>query len=153
MGLKNIRTRREFSDELNQSLRELGNLLDKRLPEKVEVELEKVIHESFDQEKYQDKNTSKWDDRKENDPGRKILIGKGSGKLRRSIEVTHTKNEVKASTDVVYAPVHNEGLKAGRGAGFKMPQRQFMPKPGERNEQLDKNIEKWMDDQMDKIFK
>ena len=153
MALKNTRTGREFSDEMSDSLRQFQVLIDKRLPEKVEVELEKVIIQSFDGEKYRDKNSSKWAERKEQDPGRKILIGKGSGKLRRSIEVSHTKDEVKASTDVVYAPVHNEGLKAGKGAGFTMPKRQFMPIPGERNQELDNAVEKWMDEQMDKIFK
>src|SRR5688572_14512821 len=126
MALKNTRTGREFSDEIKDSLRQFGMLVDKSLPEKVAVELEKVISESFDHEQYQDKQSSygrfdKWKKRKEEDPGRKLLIGKGSGKLRRSIEVTHNKNEVKASTDIVYAPIHNEGLKAGKGKGFWMP--------------------------------
>jgi len=152
MAFRNTRTGREFSDDMNHSLKQFESLVDKRLPEKVEVELEKIIVESFDDEQYRDKSTSKWRERKELDPGRKLLIGKGSGKLRRSIDTSHTKDEVKASTDVVYAPVHNEGLRSGKGNGFSMPQRQFMPKPGERNELLDATIEKWMDNEMDKIF-
>ncbi|MFD0997697.1 phage virion morphogenesis protein [Ohtaekwangia kribbensis] len=152
MPLQNIENGKEFSNEMKESFRKFEDLVGRRLPEKVEVELEKVIIESFDNEKYKDKGTSKWDDRKEEDPGRKLLIGKGSGKLRRSIEVSHTKTTIKASTDVVYAPVHNEGLRAGRGRGFNMPQRQFMPKPGEANDELDAKVEKWLDNEMDKIF-
>ena len=152
MPLRNIRTGRDFSSEMLDSLNKFKRLIDAKLPEKVAVELEKVIDKSFTNEQYKDKGTSKWDDRKDLDAGRKLLIGKGSGKLRRSIEVTHTREEVKASTDVIYAPVHNEGLKSGRGAGFIMAQRQFMPKPGEQNQELDKSIENWMDDEMDKIF-
>lgn len=152
MSLRNIQTGREFSDEMKDNFNKFEKLMDKKLPEKTAVELEKVILESFDQEQYQDGKASKWQSRKEEDAGRKILIGKGSGKLKRSIEVTHTSEEVKASTDVVYAPVHNEGLKAGRGKGFTMPKRQHMPIPGEKNEKLDKIMDKWMDDEMDKIF-
>lgn len=138
---------------MKESFRKFEDLVSRRLPEKVEVELEKVIIESFDRESYNDGITTlSWPDRKEDDPGRKLLIGKGSGKLRRSIEVSHTKDTIKASTDVVYAPVHNEGLRAGRGRGFNMPQRQFMPKPGEANDELDAKVEKWLDNEMDKIF-
>jgi hypothetical protein len=43
------------------------------------VELEKVIIESFDQEGYKNKTSSKWANRKEEDAGRILLIGKGSG--------------------------------------------------------------------------
>jgi phage gpG-like protein len=64
---------------------------------------------------------------------RKILTGK-TGDLGRSIEV----KEVADGRAVIwanpgafrskepYGRVHNEGLKAGRGAGFTMPKRQFM---------------------------
>jgi phage gpG-like protein len=38
---------------------------------------------------------------------------------------------VTVGTEVPYAAIHNEGLRAGRGKGFKMPKRQFM---GERVE-------------------
>jgi phage gpG-like protein len=152
MPFRNIRNGKEFSREMRESLMKFTHLVEHRLPEKVEVELEKVIIESFDQEQYKNKNSSKWQNRKEEDPGRNLLIGKGSGKLRRSIEVTRSGKEIKAATDVVYAPVHNEGLKSGRGKGFTMPQRQFMPKPGESNTQLDAAVEKWLDKEMDKIF-
>lgn len=154
MPLRNIYNGKEFSKEMQEGMTKFHALIARRLPEKVAVELEKVIVKSFDQEQYQEKATSKWKSRKDNeDPDRNILIGKAGGKLRRSIEVEHHGNEIKASTDVVYAPVHNEGLRAGKGKGFQMPQRQFMPKPGETNKMLDEAVEKWMDDEMDKIFK
>lgn len=50
---------------------------------------------------------------------------------------------------VPYAQVHNEGGRAGRGAGFDMPQRQFM---GEA-EELEKQITKRIDAFMQGIFK
>ena len=81
---------------------------------------------------------------------RQILIGSGSGILRRAVinslqkatfELIHF--EVK---DVAYAKVHNEGLRAGRGLGFQMPKRQFMGqtrKLGEiQRRVIDKTIDK-----------
>lgn len=50
---------------------------------------------------------------------------------------------------VPYAQVHNEGGRAGRGAGFDMPQRQFMGQSTELEEQIDKRIQTYLQ----KIFK
>ncbi len=150
---RNIQTGQSLSSDMNADLLKFQDLVDRRMPEKVEVELEKQILESFDQEKYKEPKSSKWKNRKEKDAGRKLLIGKGSGRMKRSIEVSRTKDEIKASSDVIYTAVHNEGLRAGRGAGFLMPKRQFMPVPGESDPYLEKIIEKFMDTEMDKIFK
>lgn len=45
---------------------------------------------------------------------------------------------------VPYAQVHNEGGRAGRGAGFDMPQRQFMGEAEELERQLTRRIETYM---------
>jgi phage gpG-like protein len=59
--------------------------------------------------------------------GRAILIGKGSGILKRSIKWRkYGKNAVINYSNLPYAKVHNDGLRAGRGKGFKMPKRQFV---------------------------
>lgn len=74
---------------------------------------------------------------------RKILTGE-TGDLGRSIEVNKaetgngkvviwTNPATFAKSDKIYAAVHNEGLKAGRGAGFIMPKRQFMGDSPELN--------------------
>ena len=150
---RNIQTGHSLSSDMNADFAKFRDLVERRLPEKVEVELEKQIVESFDQESFKDGKSSKWQRRKKEDAGRKILIGKGSGKMKRSIEVSHNKDEVKASSDVIYTAVHNEGLKAGRGAGFIMPQRKFMPIPGEADPYLEEKVQKYLDSEMDKIFK
>lgn len=59
----------------------------------------------------------------------------GRNHLFSSIEYTPGDAEVTVSTNVPYARVHNEGLRAGRGRGFTMPKRQFM---GESKELTDK---------------
>jgi phage gpG-like protein len=66
------------------------------------------------------------------DTQRIILTGR-SGDLGRSIEYKITSSGVVILTDPgtfksrqPYGRVHNEGLRAGRGAGFTMPKRQFI---------------------------
>ena len=53
-----------------------------------------------------------------------------SGRLRRAVinmQPSFTDSSLTLRVeDVVYAKVHNEGLKAGRGRGFIMPKRQFV---------------------------
>lgn len=57
--------------------------------------------------------------------GRGMLVK--SGDLRRSIKLRSLSLfKVSISSDLVYAPVHNSGLKSGRGTGFIMPERKFV---------------------------
>ena len=68
----------------------------------------------------------------------------------RTAEATATRVVWAAGNDkVAYAQVHNEGGRAGRGAGFDMPQRQFMGQSTELEEQIDKRIQTYIQ----KIFK
>jgi len=101
-----------------------------------------------------DRSVEKWPKRKKNiDPGRNILVGKGGGaKLYKSISRTGLtskrviigiKGEPKA-----YASVHNFGLKSGRGKGFMMPKRQFM---GE-SKTLNKKIVRLIRERIQKIL-
>lgn len=105
-----------------------------------------------------------------------------TGTLRNGIEIYRRANEVVISVPVEYAQIHNEGgrirvtekmiaffwamyyqndkdefwrnmaLKKA-GSVIVIPQRQFMPIPGDKpNPVLDERIQKFTDDQMDKIF-
>lgn len=56
---------------------------------------------------------------------RKILTGE-TGDLGNSIHYSKIGRNVAIKSDKVYAEVHNKGLRAGRGKGFKMPKRQFI---------------------------
>ena len=49
-----------------------------------------------------------------------------TGTLRRSISAKVEGASIVFSSSVEYAAVHNESLRAGRGKGFKMPQRRFI---------------------------
>lgn len=56
---------------------------------------------------------------------RKILTG-DTGELADSITYSVSGRYITIKSDKAYAGVHNKGLKAGRGTGFKMPKRQFI---------------------------
>lgn len=95
-----------------------------------------------------DRTVKKWPARKRNlDPGRNLLVGKGGGaKLyksiaRTSLSATRTVIGIKGPANV-YASVHNYGLRAGRGAGFMMPKRQFMGESKVLNRKIVRLIER-----------
>lgn len=84
--------------------------------------------ESWRRQGWQDTSFSKWKKRKpgqKRNEGRAILVD--SGDLRKSVRIIGTSpGKARYGSDLVYAPVHNFGLRAGRGKGFKMPKRQFV---------------------------
>lgn len=96
------------------------------------VEAKNFYQKSFEKQGFTDRVLEKWKKRKPRmrgginiDAGRAILVK--SGDLRRSIRViSKTLTTVTVGSNLKYAPVHNLGLRAGRGRGFKMPKRQFM---------------------------
>ncbi len=103
---------------------------------------------SFENQGFTDKALEKWREVKRRTPGtlaykypkknagdrhvRAILVGigsKGGIHLRQSVNSSLKRaswEEILWSVPHVYASVHNDGLRAGRGAGFIMPKRKFM---------------------------
>jgi len=64
---------------------------------------------------------------------RQILVGSGRAALKAEVNNSIERCDWGAivfRVKLPYAKVHNEGLRAGRGAGFQMKQRQFMPIEG-----------------------
>lgn len=76
-----------------------------------------------------DKSRAGWQARKRADKqkGSRAILVK-SGTLRNDLDIRKTTfSEIVLGTqDTVYASVHNNGERAGRGAGFQMPQREFL---------------------------
>ena len=103
---------------------------------------------------FMDRSLEKWKPRKsKKDKGRGVLIGKGSGRLKRSIKrssLSATRTIIGVSgTPIKYASVHNFGLRSGRKkAPFTMPQRKFM---GE-SKVLSKKISRLLERQLKKIL-
>ena len=65
----------------------------------------------------------------------------GRNHLFNSIEYVVSDSMVVIENKVPYAAVHNEGLRAGRGKGFQMPQRQFIGDSQELTEEIQGMIE------------
>lgn len=145
-----------------ESVRKFKQVIEQKLPDHIKDKSQEIVDKSFEQEQFQDGTSPKWKGRKNDKEGGKARTDRrallvDTGKLISAIEA-----EVRGRDTVAivvtdpdankYAAVHNEGLKAGKGAGFKMPKRQFMPAPGEDFPELDKQVEKFLDDEMEKIF-
>lgn len=119
------------------------------------------IKENFNKESYEGK---KWPDLKEKTIKRKTRQNGATAKklyhtgdLVRSIDYSADFNQISVGAlnenTGVYAPVHNEGLQAGRGAGFTMPQRQFMPIPDEDiSQSLKDKIDAQIEHDLNAIF-
>lgn len=162
MALRNTRNGKEFSREMSENIQKFKQVVEQKLPDHIKDKAQQFVDSSFQAEQFQDSKSPKWQGRKNDSESGKSRTGRrallvDSGKLIGSVEaevrgkdtVAIAVNDPEANK---YAAVHNEGLKAGKGAGFKMPKRQFMPAPGEDFPELDKHVEKFLDQEMDKIF-
>ena len=167
---KNIKSLGPDLLKMGQKLREK---IVEVLPDIIAVEGKKHFEESFDNQGFTDKSIRKWKGRRfggqknrkrggqtkayreflRKDKGRAILVSHQSDTrgthLKDSIRATKSKKQIVFSTDKPYAQVHNEGGHAGRGAGFEMPQRQFMGP----SEELNRKIEEKVTREMDQFFK
>jgi phage gpG-like protein len=133
------------------------------LPEVVAIEGLRFFEKSWDDQGFTNNNLVKWKKRKEPKYGKKRWGRKNAGRailvshqsdtegthLKDSLREEHNEKEVIFSTDKVYAQVHNEGGKAGRGKGFIMEKRQYM---GE-SKVLDDKIADKLDREIEKLFK
>lgn len=121
---------KDFINKINQTAAYLQNdVLDD-----VGVQARQHFKDSFHKEAFSDKKEKdmKWQEVKRRKEGgkraaqnRKILTGE-TGDLGESINYKKQQRSLLFTSDKIYADVHNRGLKAGRGAGFIMPKRQFI---------------------------
>ena len=115
----------------------------------VKVEAEAFVAKNFREQGFTDNGLQKWPKRKNNlDPDRALLVKtktlKEAAKKARTVGST-----VQFVVPLEYASVHNNGERAGRGAGFQMPQRKWI---GE-SQYLDKRIEKKSRELLDQKLK
>ncbi len=105
---------------------------------------------------FTDETLQLWKHRKREDRGRyaknagsRAVLVK-TGKLKRSLVAKKFgRYAVRITSNVNYANVHNEGLRAGRGKGFTMPKRQFVGYSG----MLSAKIELRLRNKIQRIFK
>jgi len=146
----------KLSSEMRAKTKQAERLIAQRLPDKIIQLATQLVDESFEKEQYQDGKSGKWASRKNDSEAPKKRTNRRAllvetGKLISSVEIERRGENVSIHSDVEYAQVHNQGEKAGRGSGFQMPKRQFMPMEGEPFP-AEGEIDKWMDQQLDNIF-
>ena len=110
---------RKFSDAINISLRAYKRERE-NLPKKLGNEAVNHFKDSWKLQGWNDNVTTRWKSRKNNkDPKRAILVGKGSGRLKRSFDYYPTFRRIMVINDVPYGVYHNYGTS-------RLPRRKFM---------------------------
>lgn len=117
----------EFFRRLQSSIPQLEQQI---LRDVIEVEAEAFHAKNFRQEGFTDVGNQPWQPRKatKKDAGkgkRGLLVDTGAMKRHATTGEVRGK-QVDFTFPLAYMRVHNEGGKAGRGAGFQMPKRQFV---------------------------
>ncbi len=130
--------RRRFNGAAQKIPREIGRVAENHFKEGFTKGGGQTDAGKWQQVKRREPGTYAYKYAKSSSRSRGILIGSGSGRLKRSITVTKaTFKQVRLATvgnEVNrYAKVHNEGLRSGgsatggaSGSGFKMTRREFM---------------------------
>ncbi|MEQ9426975.1 MAG: hypothetical protein RJQ09_21310 [Cyclobacteriaceae bacterium] len=81
-----------------------------RIPLIIGAEIVSFSLDNFDKQGFHDTIFKRWEGRRENDPGRSLLIGRQSGRGRRSIRILRrSATRVEAGTDLEYMELHNTG--------------------------------------------
>ncbi len=155
----------QFGSDMQRLAEQGKKMIEDDIPRAAAVIGKNFFQSSWEKQGFEDNGVKPWKKRKAPKAGTKaykrfiaregrpILYSNANDKdgthLKDSIKGRASKNKVVFSTDKVYAQVHNEGGKAGRGSGFTMPKREFMGK----SKALDKKIEAKIDKMVDNIIK
>lgn len=141
-------------DEFIAKINRLNNFINNDAPEVIGKEAVSHFQQSFEDEAFSNRSQkdTPWKEvKRRSDPknktraagSRKILTGP-TRELADSIDYHRQGRDVAITSDKVYAEVHNKGLKAGRGSGFKMPKRQFIGKSALLIKHTTKELEKFI---------
>ncbi|MDR2652798.1 MAG: phage virion morphogenesis protein [Prevotellaceae bacterium] len=153
----------EFVKRLQKAQREIENCVNRLLPVKIGALAKAHFQDSFRKSGFINNGLHEWQPAKrllaKNIPRRrakgklvqrrrkpasmqyKTLLS-GRNHLYNSIYYTPMRGGVRIYNPVEYAAVHNEGLRAGRGKGFRMPKRQFIGESAELNKIVQQTVEK-----------
>lgn len=133
----------EFFKKLQQSIPQIQRDI---LNTVIVVEAEHQWADNFNREGFTDSGFTKWPPRKKKEagPARKLLV-KSSTLKAHALSGRVIGDTVTFDFPMVYARVHNEGLRAGRGAGFQMPKRQFIGQSAKLEEAIKQKAIKYLD--------
>lgn len=122
-----METPAEFFRRLQNSLPQLEHHIVKDI---IEVEAEAFHEKNFRDEGFTDVGFQKWQPRKptkkDKGKGKRGLLVDTSLMKGHALKGTTRGKQVDFEFPLAYMRVHNEGGKAGRGAGFTMPKRQYV---------------------------
>ena len=141
------------SDYFRKLAASIPNLERTILQDVIAVEAERFHAENFRAEAFIDNPPQKWQPRKKADKNkskRALLVKTGT------LKGHALKGRVKADAvefvfPLEYERVHNEGLRAGRGAGFQMPKRQFVGESQVLTDRIQKKAESLIDHHLKRL--
>lgn len=148
-------TPQDFERYIQRHGRQIVRLMHRELPVKAGALARSHFRENFRRGGFVDDTLKPWK------PAKRIGRAKGAAgtyktllsarnHLYSSINYTTAPFRTTVYTNVHYADVHNEGLRAGRGRGFRMPQRQFIGPSRALDRKVFKLIEKEINKKLDK---
>lgn len=109
---------------------QLPQLQQQILQDVIQVEAEAFHAENFRKEGFTDAGFTPWTPRQSTKAdagkGKRALLVKTGAMRRHSTKGTVRGKQVDFDFPLAYMRVHNEGGKAGRGAGVQMPKRQYV---------------------------
>lgn len=119
----------------------------------VAVEAENFHAKNFRDEGFTDVALQKWKPRKKPDKraGRRALLVQSGAMKGHAIKGRVHDNAVDFIFPLEYMKVHNEGGKAGRGAGFQMTQRQFVGESEYLKKRIDEKVKRYLDAYLNEI--
>lgn len=124
-------TPQDFEQLIRRHGRQLVRLMQRELPVKAGAMARAHFRQNFQKGGFVDDTLKPWK------PSKRIGTAKGAegryktlmssrNHLYNSINYKTAPYRATVYTNVHYADVHNEGLRAGRGKGFQMPKRSFI---------------------------
>lgn len=146
-------TPEEFERKIKENAEQIKRAIDRTIPVKAGRAAKDHFQENFKKSGFVNNGLHPWTRSKrigtaKDSAGSYGTLLSGRNHLYSSINYKPERGKVTISNEVPYARVHNEGLRAGRGRGFKMPKRQFI---GESRE-LTKKVEEIIETEIGKIL-
>lgn len=147
-------TPEEFERKIKENAGQIKHAIDRTIPVKAGRAAKDHFQENFKKSGFVNNGLHPWTRSKrigtaKDSAGSYGTLLSGRNHLYSSINYKPERGKVTISNEVPYARVHNEGLRAGRGRGFKMPKRQFI---GESRE-LTKKVEEIIETEIGKILR
>ncbi|MBV6442741.1 MAG: hypothetical protein EPGJADBJ_04465 [Saprospiraceae bacterium] len=142
------------SDYFRRLANSIPDLERKILQDVIAIEAERIHAENFRAEAFIDTPVQKWPPRKKNDKynkARRALLVKTGTLKGHALKGRVVGDAVEFVFPLEYEKVHNEGGRAGRGAGFQMPKRKFVGESQVLTDRIEKKAKTLITQHLKKI--